>query len=290
MIESMRKPQAKRSLVPSRAIGLVALWSLLFWCAVATCGKEHKTVQSASTTNAKPAAAQAKKSGKMLDGLLIKRYSWVGGEVEIAVTPQFLCVSSPTSSAVTVSKAPFKTVVAYNSAKKTFYETTPEAAGSFMVQRFLKLLGGDPHPKQWKKVENSVIAGVKAGRYVIDEKGVPLSEHSYDKGEKLLTDMRLLGFWVAEDLNVPPGAADIVLRMEGFPTIHKLPLRFHKAIPEPGQKPKVDTYSIKKASFSPEKFQVPSGFRKTGAEYSLQTEELELFGGGEPARLGKGKK
>ncbi len=242
------------------------------------------------STVAGPPAVQRKAPGKMLEGLLIKRYSWVGGDVEIAVTPQFLRISSPTRSDVTVSQAPFKTVVAYDSRKKTYYETTPEAAGSFMVQRFLKLLGGDPHPKKWKKVEERVIAGVKAGRYVVDETGSPPHKYSYEKGEKLITDMRVLGFWVAEDLNIPGGAADIVLKMEGFPTIHKMPLKFQKALPEPGMKPKVQTYSVQKAIFSPEKFQVPSGYHKQGAEYSLQTEELELFGGGEPAGLRKGKK
>ncbi len=43
-----------------------------------------------------------------------------------------------------------------------------------------------------------------------------------------MTDMRVLGFWVAEDLNIPPGAADIVLKMEGFPTIHKCRSTFKK--------------------------------------------------------------
>ncbi|MCC7528499.1 MAG: hypothetical protein IT342_08255 [Candidatus Melainabacteria bacterium] len=250
-------------------------------------GQEDKAAGAAA--GRKPAAAQGQKPAKMLDGLLIKRYSWLGGDVEIAVTPEFLSISSPTRSGVTVSRAPFKTVVAYDSARKTYYETTPEAAGSFMIQRFLKILGGDPHPKKWKKVEDGVIAGVKAGRYVVDNAGLP-AKHYTDKGEKVVSQMRNSGFWVAENLDIPPGAADIVLKMEGFPTIHKLPLKFQKPKPEAGVKPRVDTYSVKKTSFKPERFQIPSGYHKTGAEYSLQTDELELFGGGDPAGKSIGKK
>ncbi|MBA3994277.1 MAG: hypothetical protein C0469_12185 [Cyanobacteria bacterium DS2.3.42] len=268
---------------------LLAVFMPLFFCATATNGQVQEVLPSKKAVVKTPTLV-AKKSAKLLDGLLIKHYSWLGGEVEIAVTPEFLCISCPTRSDVTVSRAPFKTVVAYDSSKRTFYETKPEAAGSFMIQRFLKLLGGDPHPKKWKKVEDGVIAGVKAGRYVVDETGMPPHKYSYEKGEKLITDMRVLGFWVAEDLNIPPGAADIVLKMEGFPTIHKLPLKFQKALPEPGAKPKVVTYSVQKAKFSPEKFQVPSGYHKQKAEFSLQSEELELFGGGDPASFRKGGK
>jgi hypothetical protein len=269
--------------------GFLAALSPLFFCATATNAQVQKVLPSKKTVEKTP-AAEAKKPGKLLDGLLIKRYSWVGGDVEVAVTPEFLRISNPTRSGVFVSQTPFKTVVAYDSSKKTFYETKPEAAGSFMVQRFLKLLGGDPHPKKWKKVQERVIAGVKAGRYVVDETGLPPHKYSYDKGEKLMTDMRVLGFWVAEDLNIPPGAADIVLKMEGFPTIHKMPLHFQKALPDPAMKPKVQTYSVQKAKFSPDIFQVPSGYRKQKAEFSLQSEELELFGGGDPASFRNGGK
>lgn len=289
MIKFLRFQKAIRSPVQTRQFVLVALLWLLFWSAATVYGQEHKKVQVPSITLAKQAATQAKKPVKMLDGLLIQHYSWLGGDVEIAVTPQFLRISSPTSSAVTVSKAPFKTVVAYDSGKKTYYETKPEAAGSFMIQRFLRILGGDPHPKKWKKVEDGMIAGVKAGRYVADNAGSP-EKHFTDKGEKIISEMRNSGFWAAENLDIPPGAADIVLKMEGFPGIHKLPLRFDWPKSKPAVKHKVNTYSVKKTSFAPEKFQVPSGYHKAGAEYSLQSEELELFGGGDPTGLSKEKK
>lgn len=270
------------------SVSLVVSASL--FCSVGPAsGQEHKAASSASTNISKPATAQARKQVKMLDGLLIKHWSWLGGDVDIAVTPEFLCISSPTRSDVFVSRAPFKTVIAYDFAKKTYYETKPEAAGSFMIQRFLKLLGGDPHPKKWKKVEERIIAGVKAGRYVVDSSSGPVKQ-SNEKGEKVIAEMRTCGFWAAENLNVPPGAADIVLKMEGFPTIHKLPLLFEKSKVDPHLRAKVSTHSVTKATFPPEKFQVPSGYRKAVAEYSLQGDELELFGGIEPTGSGKGKK
>lgn len=279
----------KNALALTLKCGFLAVLMPLFFCATGTHGQVQKVLPSKERVVKTP-AAEGKKPGKLLDGLLIKRYSWVGGDVEVAVTPEFLRISNPTRSDVIVSRTPFKTVVAYDSSKRTFYETKPEAAGSFMVQRFLKLLGGDPHPKKWKKVQDRVIAGCKAGRYVVDETGLPPHKYSYEKGEKLMTDMRVLGFWVAEDLNIPPGAADIVLKMEGFPTIHKMPLYFQKALPDSAMKPKVQTYSVQKAKFSPAKFQVPSGYHKQKAEFSLQSEELELFGGGDPASFRKGGK
>jgi|GEM_PF-6176778 hypothetical protein len=236
--------------------------------------------------NVKPTASAvvkpASKTQTMLDGLLIKHYSWLGGDVEIAVTPKYLCISHPLRTGVTVSRAPFKTVTAYDSAKKTYYETTPEAAGSFMIQRFLKLLGGDPHPKKWKKVEEKTIAGVKAGRYVVDTGKGPPGKLSKETGEKVIQDMRVSGFWAAEDVNIPGGAADIVSRMEGFPTIQKLPLYFQLSQATLDKRPRVSTRSIVKAKFPLEKFQVPSGYRLSRAEYSLQNEEFELFSGGDP--------
>ncbi len=288
MIKAANISSTKSAFAPGCGFGFIAVFLPLFLNAITVQGQEQKVLPTPKRVA--QSSAQAKKNGKMMEGLLIKRYSWVGGDVEIAVTPEFLCISSPTRSNVIVSRTPFKTVVAYDSSKKTFYETTPEAAGSFMVQRFLRLLGGDPHPKKWKKVQDRVIAGVKAGRYVVDETGLPPHKYSYEEGEKLITDMRVMGFWVAEDLNIPPGAADIVLKMEGFPTIHKMPLYFQKALPTAAMKPKVQTYSVQKAKFAPEKFQVPSGYLKQKAEFSLQAEELELFGGGEPNSLRKGRK
>ncbi len=287
MIELPRLSRRK-SRALYQGLGSITLASGLLAATIPANGQEHKAA-AAAAAGRKPAASQVKKPAKMLDGLLIKRFSWLGGDVEIAVTPEFLCISSPTRSAVTVSRAPFKTVVAYDSAKRTYYETKPEAAGSFMIQRFLKLLGGDPHPKKWKKVEDGVIAGVKAGRYVVDSAKVPV-KHSTEKGEKVISEMRNFGFWAAENLNVPPGAADIVLKMEGFPSIHKMPLLFEKSKADPHLRTKVFTYSVKKASFAPEKFQVPSGYRRAITEYSLQTDELELFGGGDPPGMSKGKK
>lgn len=292
MIKATNISSTKSAFAPSCGFAFIAFFLLLFLNAMPAQGQAQSQGQTVLPTKniVAKSSARAKKNGKMMDGLLIKRYSWVAGDVEIAVTPEFLCISNPTRSNVIVSQTPFKTVVAYDSSKRTFYETTPEAAGSFMVQRFLKLLGGDPHPKKWKKVQDRVIAGVKAGRYVVDETGLPPHKYSYEKGEKLITDMRVMGFWVAEDLNIPPGAADIVLKMEGFPTIHKMPLYFQKALPDAAMKPKVQTYSVQKAKFAPEKFQVPSGYLKQKAEFSLQSEELELFGGGEPHSLRKGRK
>lgn len=218
-----------------------------------------------------------------LNGYLFKHYSWLTGDVDIAVTPEFLCISSPTRTAVTVSKAPFKTVVAYDSAKKTYYETKPEAAGSFMIQRFLKVLGADPHPlaQDWKKVEEKTIAGIKAGRYIVDRKR-SAPEKIPETGEKVLSAIRDSGFWVAEGLDIPASAADIVLKMEGFPTIHKMPLYFQIPKKIPDKRARVSTYSVSKASFPLEKFQVPSGYRKEVAEYTMVGDELELFGGEGP--------
>lgn len=230
----------------------------------------------------RPAPVARVKSQRLVEGLLIKHYSWLSGEVEIAVTPEYLCISNPTRTGVTVSRAPFKTIVAYDSAKKTYYETTPEAAGSFMIQRFLKLLGGDPHPKKWKKVEEKDIAGIRAGRYVVDTGSGPAVKMSREKGEKVFADMRSSGFWAAEDLNIPAGAADIVAKMEGFPTIQRLPVYFQLSKNSNDSRPRVATRSVVKAKFPLEKFQVPSGFQKSRAEYSMQSEEFELFGGSEP--------
>lgn len=221
---------------------------------------------------------------KKLDGYLIKHYSWLTGDVDIAVTPEFLCISSPVRTAVTVSKAPFKSVIAYDSAKKTYYETKPEAAGSFMIQRFLKVVGADPHPKNWKKVEDKTIAGVNAGRYIVD-RPPDTADKVPQPGEKVLQAMRNSGFWVAEGLNIPAGACDIVLKMEGFPTIHKMPLYFQIPKSAPDKRARVSTYSVSKASFSKEKFQVPTGYRKQIAEYTLVGDELELFGGEGPSGL-----
>ncbi len=224
-------------------------------------------------------AASHDKPAPLLDGLLIKHYSWLGGDVDIAVTPQYLCISHPKRTAVTVSKAPFKTVIAYDTAKKTYYETTPEAAGSFMIQRFLKLLGSDPHPQKWKKVEEKVIAGVRAGRYVLDRGRAAPPKTPSETGERIFQDMRVSGFWAAEDLNIPPGAADIVSKMEGFPSIGRLPIYFQFSKDNPDRRPRVATRSVTRGRFPAEKFQVPSGFRKSRTEYSLQSDEFELFGG-----------
>lgn len=232
-----------------------------------------------SWAEAKTAAVKPK-----LNGYLIKHYSWLTGDVDIAVTPEFLCISSPTRSAVTVSRAPFKTVTAYDSAKKTYYETKPEAAGSFMIQRFLKVLGADPHPKDWKKVEEKAIAGVKAGRYIVDRKGAAPGKIP-ETGEKVLSAIRDSGFWVAEGLDIPAGAADIVLKMEGFPSIHKMPLYFQIPKQIPDKRARVSTYSVSKSSFPLAKFQVPSGYRKEAAEYTMVGDELELFGGAGPTGL-----
>lgn len=267
---------------------LVAVLSLT--CSSDARAAESKTAAGASSQTkqpvSKPVAASQKPAGKMVEGLLIKHYSWLGGVVDIAVTPQYLSISNPTRSGVTVSQAPFKTVIAYDSSKKTYYETKPEAAGSFMIQRFLKLLGGDPHPQNWRKVEEKTIAGVKAGRYVVATGTAP---KKHEKGEKVITQMRYNGFWVAENLPVPPGAADIVLKMEGFPLIHKMPLLFEDPEPDPDARGRVNTFSVKKMSFPEARFKVPSGYRKAGAEYSLQSEELELFSVGDHD-AGKGKK
>lgn len=233
------------------------------------------------------APAARKKSQRMVDGLLIKHYSWLAGEVEIAVTPEYLCISSPTRTAVTVSRAPFKTVIAYDTAKKTYYETTPQAAGSFMIQRFLRLLGGDPHPKKWKKVEEKNIAGIRAGRYVADTGKGPAGKLSRERGEKVFSDMRISGFWAAESLDIPAGAADIVAKMEGFPTIQKLPVYFQLSKDSNDRRPRAATRSVVKAKFPLEKFQVPTGYHQSRAEYSLQGEEFELFGGDRPELNGK---
>ena len=254
--------------------------------AILLAGVAAGVLAAENKVSAKQAAASAKPTGKMLDGWLIKRYSWLGGDVDIAVTPQWISISNPTRSGVTVSQAPFKTVIAYDSSKKTYYETKPEAAGSFMVQRFLKLLGGDPHPQKWKKVEEKTIAGVRAGRYVVAEGGAPVKNES---GEKVITQMRYNGFWAAEDLKIPGGAADVVLKMEGFPLIHKMPLSFEDPRPERANRPRVRTYWVKKMAFPEEMFKVPSGYRETRAEYSLQSEELELFNAGDH-EIGKAKK
>lgn len=249
------------------------------------------TVQAqAAEKIANPAQkAPAHQSGKMLDGILIRHFSWVNGDEEFAITPQFIAIFNPSRTGVFVSKMPFTSVVAYDSAKRTYYETKPEAAGSFMVQRFMKLLGGDPHPKNWKKVEDGVVAGVKAGRYVVDSSkhSVTLSDET---GEKILSEMRVDGFWAAEDLKIPPGAANIVAKMEGFPTIGKLPL--YMAVPkkEKSKKPRIATYSVTKKKFPESLFVVPTGYHKGDAEYSLQTDELELFGGSDPLGTSKQKK
>lgn len=235
----------------------------------------------------KPASVARKKSQQMVEGLLIKHYSWLSGDVEIAVTPEYLCISNPTRTGVTVSRAPFKTVVAYDCARKTYYETTPEAAGSFMIQRFLKLLGGDPHPKKWKKVEEKNIAGIRAGRYVVDSGNGPQVKMSGERGEKVFADMRVSGFWAAEGLNIPAAAADIVAKMEGFPTIQRLPVYFQLSKNTKDSRPRVATRSVVKAKFPLEKFQVPSGFQRSRAEYSLQGDEFELFGGAAPDSVRK---
>lgn len=226
------------------------------------------------------------RSERMLDGLLIKHYAWLSGDVDIAVTPKYLCISKPHSSAVTVSQAPFKTVVAYDTQKKTFYETKPEAAGSFLIQRFMKLLGADPHPQKWKKVEDSSIAGVKAGRYIVDHGDAPVDKRLPVTGEKVLTDMRISGFWAAENLPIDPNAADIVCKMEGFPSVHKFPLHFQLGSSK-DKRPRVTTYSVTRAKFPFERFQVPGSYRKVGAEYSAESEELELFGAGDSQTLKK---
>ena len=252
---------------------LAAAFLISGFCTSAFCAGEAKAPLAKSTA-AKP----------KLNGYLFKHYSWLTGDVDIAVTPEFLCISSPTRSAVTVSKAPFTSVVAYDSAKKTYYETKPEAAGSFMIQRFLKVLGADPHPKNWKKVEEKEIAGVRAGRYIVDRKG-PAAAKIPETGEKVLSAIRDTGFWVAEGLDIPAGAADIVLKMEGFPSIHKMPLYFQIPKQIPDKRARVSTYSVSKASFPLAKFQVPSGYRKEAAEYTMVGDELELFGGGGPTGL-----
>ncbi len=228
------------------------------------------------------------KMRKVLKGLLIKHYAWLFGDADIAVSREGISISSPNRSAVTVSKAPFKSIVCYDKLRKTFYETRPDAGGSFLIQRYMKMLGSDPHPPKWKKVEEGTIAGMKAGKYVADQPVSQTREDRFDKSQNTLIDMRVSGFWVAEDPEIPAGAADVVLKMEGFPMIHKMPLRFTMSGNKSADKrARVETYSISKVTFPADKFEVPGGFRKINAEYSLQGEEMELFEGGDRAGLSR---
>ncbi len=84
-------------------------------CARPAEGQVQKVTQGKKPVVKTP-AAEAKKPAKLLDGLLIKRYSWVGGDVEVAVTPEFLRYIQPDSAQVCLSaRLLSRTVVAEDS-------------------------------------------------------------------------------------------------------------------------------------------------------------------------------
>ncbi|HEY9785024.1 MAG TPA: hypothetical protein V6D17_06440 [Candidatus Obscuribacterales bacterium] len=196
------------------------------------------------------------------------------GDQVIYIADDALKIKSLGRNATTVSHAPFKKVVVFDDAHRTFYETSPDSSQAFVLQRMIGLIGADSNRCRWVKAESGEIAGLKAERYVADDGGLAKRREAVTL-DSLVRDLKAHGFWVASDLPVSPAEADVLARLNGMPPIHKVPLRF--VSPRKNKRPMVhlDTVSFERGSLKLTEFNVPYGYKRVPSEFA--TEPLDLF-------------
>lgn len=205
--------------------------------------------------------------------------NWILGEMRIAVSDSAISIKPNNSSATTISTAPFDVITVFDDSKKTFYKASGAKSGNFFAQRYMKLFSTAPLPKKWKKVESSKIAGLNAGKYVADVDWKNFDRNKLTSADSVPYDLQRNGIWVAEDLKLPAGAADVVMRINGFPELHKFPLEFHQGKKDHARRTRVFTYRVEKKLVDAREFEIPSGYKEIASEYAVQGDDLDIFGG-----------
>lgn len=216
---------------------------------------------------------------RQIPATIFYQKNWILGDMRIAVTDNAISMKPYNSSATTISSTPFNTITVFDDSKKTFYRASKSKSGNFFAQRYLKLFSTTPLPKNWKKVEDSNIAGLKAGRYVADREWKNFDRDTLTSADNVPYDLQRNGIWVAENLKIPAGAADVVMRINGFPELHKFPLEFRQGKKDHARRARIFTYRIEKKLVDAREFEVPSGYKEIASEYAVQGDDLDIFGG-----------
>lgn len=124
-----------------------------------------------------------------------------------------------------------------------------------------------------------MIAGQKAGRYVADVDWKGFDRDKFTSADSVPYDLQRNGIWVADDLKLPPGAANVVLRINGFPELNKFPLAFYQGKKNHDKRTRVFTYRVEKTLVDAREFEVPTGYKEIASEYAVQGDDLDIFGG-----------
>lgn len=210
---------------------------------------------------------------KQSEVYVIRQHSRQGGLETVYLSASAVRVIQENSARVTLAHAPNWNAVVLNPINRTYFDSKNNTQ-ALLMQRYMLLEGGDLSKVRWEAVEKSKIAGVDAERYV----DARCKTQKYDYRIECVPDeLRVCGFWVAENLKVAPAAANLIARIRGCPQIGKLPLRFVHVTRNNNHINIVDTLSVQKRMMPLAALGIPAGYKRTLTEYDGELKDSGLL-------------
>ena len=209
------------------------------------------------------ATVQTRNLSRLSTVYVLKQTSRQGGAETLFVSDDAVRIVQENAGRWTLASSPGWSPIVLNTVNHTYCEAKGDSR-NLLMQRYMMIEGGDLTKCKWKPVEKAKIGSLAAERVIDANSASADREAAFDS---MADELKICGFWVASDLKISPGAANLVARIRGCPQIGRFPLRFIH-ITRAGRKSVIiDTFSCEKKSMPLAEMRIPAGYRRTRTEY-----------------------
>ncbi len=210
---------------------------------------------------------------KVSEVFVIKQNSRQGGLETLYLSNNAMRLVQENAGRITIASAPKWNAVVLNPSNRTYFDSNNNTQ-SMLMQRYMILEGGDLSKCKWHPVEKAKIGSIDAERLV----DANCSAKKYDIGCELVPEeLKISGFWVASNLQIPSAAANLMARVRGCPPVGKLPLRFIHITKNKNRTVVVDTLSCQRKMMPMTVMSIPPGYKRTLTEYDGGLKESGLL-------------